>query len=148
MPQYSRWGQMKLLRVRHASVAAGRRSGNSSRLPLPEPILAAVVMTMAWGSNGHDVDLAVGAWLGAVPPRRESTTRQSSWTMHLKCVRSFGCAQSVFHGAASLACRKSSGTIFTDPLPSSGSKRLLGNKSLVCYGTREPPRTLGPRDGR
>ena len=53
---------MKLPRVRQASVAAGRRSGNGSRLPLPEPILAAVVMTLAWEgtSNGHNVILQSG----------------------------------------------------------------------------------------
>ena len=51
---------MWLHRVRQASVAAGRRNGNISRLPLPEPILVAAVTTMAWEatSKGHDVDLA------------------------------------------------------------------------------------------
>ena len=64
MLQYSRWCQMKLHRVRQASEAAG------DRLPLPQPILAAVATTMAWEAtnNGHDVDLAVGEWLGAHGP--------------------------------------------------------------------------------
>ena len=81
MPQYSRWGQMQFLRVRQASVAAGRRSGNSSRLCLPEPILAAVVMTVAWEatSNGHDADLAVGSWLGAHAYLRPGEPAQVSW---------------------------------------------------------------------
>ena len=72
---------MKLPRVRQASVAAGRRSGNSSRLPLPEPILAAVAITVAWEAtnNGHDVDHAVGAWLGAHVHLRPGELARISW---------------------------------------------------------------------
>ena len=69
--------QMKLLRVKQASAAAGRRSG----LLLPEPTLAAVVMTMAWETTsiGHDVDLAVGACLGAHAHLRRGEFRRISW---------------------------------------------------------------------
>ena len=79
MPQYSRW--MKLPLVRQASVAAGRRSGNSSLLPPPEPILAAMSTTMARKatSNGHDVDQADGAWLGAHAFLRPKELARISW---------------------------------------------------------------------
>ena len=72
---------MKLLRVRQASLAAGRRSGNGSRPPLPKPIPAAMVMRMAWEAtvNVHDVDLAVGVWLGAHAYLRPGQLGRISW---------------------------------------------------------------------
>ena len=53
--------------------------------------------------------------------------------MQLWCVLSFGDAHSVFLRGASWACRMSSGKLFTEPLPSSESKRPSGNKCLMCW---------------
>ena len=137
--------------VRQASVAAGRRSGNSPRLPVP---------------NGHDVEHAVGAWLGAhafVWPRK--LVRISGNRPHRlqdggvrrdrhhrqcccgACSSSAMCTASP-PGASSLACGQSSGNLFTDLLPSSESLLPSGSKCHTCCDTPETPRMRGPRDGR
>ena len=175
---------MKLLRARQASVAAGRRNGNSSRLPLPEPTLAAMPTTVAWEAmnDGHDVDQTVGAWCGAHAFLRRGELARTSWewvtsdgsgnpdrtaivlhpveesrsvktkeydeTVLLWCVLFFGYVHCVSPGAASLACRKSFGKLFTERVPSSESLLSSGNKCHTYCDTREPPQMPGPGDGR
>ena len=67
LPQYSKWWSAQIPRTRQASAAAGRRAGNTVRLPLPEAILAAVVTTMVFvcHSNNVALDPALAIWLAA-----------------------------------------------------------------------------------
>ena len=163
---------MKLPRVRQASVAAGRRSGNSSQLPLPEPTLAAVVMTMAWILQLAVVGNAClpaaqrtrADFLGMGDQRWEWQSRPSR-----RCLASGRGVQSLQDGkarrdshhrqcssgaCAPLATRsRLTGVpeVFWQTLHRAiallGVETALGKRCLVCHATREPPRTLGPRDG-
>ena len=67
MPKFSRWGTDPLPRGKQATAAAARRASTSTRMPLPELLLAGIVMTMAWlsKSTGRRIDRAVAAWTGA-----------------------------------------------------------------------------------
>ena len=81
--QHSRWGQMKLPPCKTSVGGAGRRSGNSSQLLLPEPIFHSGNSQRQWRgrqrSNGHDVDRAVEAWLGPHAFLRPGELARFSW---------------------------------------------------------------------
>ena len=75
LEQCSRRGQM--------TPSPCQTSVSSRWLPLPQPVLAAVVMTLSVRqqatSNGHDVKFAVGAWLGAHAHLRPMELARISW---------------------------------------------------------------------
>ena len=66
LPQFSRWGMARLPRTRQSALAAERRSQLAVRLPLPRPIMCAVIMTMAYllRANGLPLDMALAVWVG------------------------------------------------------------------------------------
>ena len=143
-PQYSRWEQMQLLRARQASVAAGAK-----------------VMTMAWEAttNGHDVDLAVGAGLEAHAHLRPGEHARVSWESRpsrhrpapSRRVQDGKIQRDRHHGQCSFgacsflaSCTASPlepphwragsllASFFTETLPSSESKRRVTHQISAC----------------
>ena len=66
LPQFSRWGEARLPRTRQGSLAAERRSRPPVRLPLPRPIMCAIIMTMCFlcRAQGLAFDLPLSIWIG------------------------------------------------------------------------------------
>lgn len=81
LPQFSRWGQARLPRARQSSLAAERRAQLAVRLPLPRPVMCAIIMTMAYllRANGLPLDMALAVWLGVHAYLRPGEIARLQW---------------------------------------------------------------------